>query len=55
VPFLDGPIPERLNMTAYLADRQVAAGRGERVAYQTDDGPVTYAELAALDVIRNNF
>lgn len=46
--FLEGPIPEQLNMTAYLADRQVALGRGEQVAYQTDDGPVTYAELAAL-------
>ncbi|HEV8715253.1 MAG TPA: AMP-binding protein, partial [Candidatus Binatia bacterium] len=44
----EGPIPERLNMTTYLADRQVAEGRGGRVAYQTDDGPVTYAELAAL-------
>jgi len=48
VPFLDDPIPEQLNMTTYLADRQVALGHGERVAYQTDDGPVTYAELAAL-------
>src|SRR5882672_2979892 len=44
----DGPIPEQLNMTAYLADRQVVGGHGERVAYQTDDGPVTYAKLAAL-------
>ena len=44
----EGPIPEHLNMTAHLADRQVAEGRGGRVAYQTDDGPVTYAELAAL-------
>jgi benzoate-CoA ligase len=48
VAFPDGPIPEHLNITAYLADRQVALGHGERVAYQTDDGPLTYAELAAL-------
>lgn len=46
--FLDGPIPEQLNITAYLADRQVEIGRGEQVAYRTDDGPLTYAELAAL-------
>ena len=46
--FPDGPIPEQLNITTYLADRQVALGYGERVAYQTDDGLVTYAELAAL-------
>ena len=46
--FLEGPIPEQLNITAYLADRQVALGRGEQVAYRTDDGPLTYAELAAL-------
>jgi len=44
----DEPIPEHLNMATYLADRQVAEGRGERVAYQTDDGPVTYTELAGL-------
>src|SRR6266545_1823758 len=35
-------------MTTYLADRQVVGGHGERVAYQTDDGPVTYAKLAVL-------
>ncbi|MCS6925407.1 MAG: benzoate-CoA ligase family protein [Candidatus Binatia bacterium] len=46
--FLEGPIPEHLNMTTYLADRQVALGRGGHRAYQTDTGPVTYAELAAL-------
>ncbi len=46
--FLDGLIPEQLNMTIYLADRQVVVGHGERVAYQTDDGPVTYAKLAVL-------
>ena len=39
--FPDGPIPEQLNITTYLADRQVALGYGERVAYQTDDGLVT--------------
>src|SRR6266852_978841 len=44
----DDPIPEKRNMTTYLAERQAALGHGERVAYQTDDGPVTYAELAAL-------
>lgn len=44
----EGPIPEQLNMTTYLADRQVAQGHGEQVAYVTDDGPITYAELAAL-------
>lgn len=48
MPFLDGPIPEQLNITAYLADRQVALGRGEQIAYQTDDGPITYAALSAL-------
>jgi benzoate-CoA ligase family protein len=48
VPFLAGPIPEQLNITTYLADRQVELGRGERVAYHTDDGPLTYADLAAL-------
>ena len=46
--FPEGPIPEQLNMSAVLADRQVALGRGEQVAYQTDDGPLTYAALAAL-------
>jgi len=48
VAFLDGPIPEQLNITTYLADRQVELGRGEEVAYLTDDGPLTYADLAAL-------
>jgi len=48
VPFFDGPIPEQLNITAYLADRQVELGRGEQVAYRTDDGPLTYADLTAL-------
>ena len=48
MPFLDGPIPEQLNITAYLADRQVELGRGEQVAYLTDDGPLTYADLAVL-------
>jgi benzoate-CoA ligase len=48
VPFLAGPIPEQLNITAYLVDRQVELGHGERVAYHTDDGPLTYADLAAL-------
>ncbi|MBI3245946.1 MAG: benzoate-CoA ligase family protein [Deltaproteobacteria bacterium] len=46
--FLDEAIPEQLNITAYLADRQVALGRGEKVAYQTDDGPISYAALATL-------
>lgn len=46
--FLNEAIPEQLNITAYLADRQVALGRGEKVAYQTDDGPITYAALATL-------
>src|SRR5215813_6495983 len=35
-------------MTAHLADHYVTIGQGERVAYQTDDGPVTYTELAGL-------
>ena len=48
MPFLAGPIPEQLNITTYLADRQVELGHGERVAYHTDDGPLTYADLAAL-------
>jgi len=48
VSFLDEPIPEKLNITAYLADRQVALGRGEQIAYQTDDGPITYAALSDL-------
>lgn len=46
--FPEGPIPEHLNMATYLADRQVALGRGAHRAYETDTGPVTYAELAAL-------
>ncbi len=46
--FLDGDIPEQLNITAYLVDRQVALGRGECIAYVTDDGPITYAALAGL-------
>ena len=46
--FFDGSIPEQLNITAYLADRQVALGHGARVAYMTDDGPTTYAALADL-------
>ncbi len=45
---LDSEIPEQLNITAYLADRQVALGRGEQVAYQTDDGPISYTALAVL-------
>lgn len=48
MPFLDGPIPEQLNITAYLADRQVELGRGAQAAYLTDDGPLSYADLAAL-------
>ncbi len=48
MPFLDGAIPEQLNITAYLADRQVEIGRGEQVAYLTDDGQLTYAALVAL-------
>jgi benzoate-CoA ligase family protein len=48
VSFPEGPIPERLNITTYLADRQVALGRGHCIAYQTDNGPLTYAELVAL-------
>ena len=46
--FPDGPNPDQLNITAYLADRQVALGQGQRVAYRTDDGPLTYDELATL-------
>ncbi len=46
--FLEGPIPEQLNITAYLADRQMELGNGEWVAYLTDDGPLTYADLATL-------
>jgi benzoate-CoA ligase len=46
--FLNGPIPDQLNMADYLADRQVALGRGAQAAYRTDDGPITYAELAQL-------
>lgn len=46
--FPEGPIPEQLNITTYLADRQVALGRGNHVAYQTDDGRLTYTELSLL-------
>jgi hypothetical protein len=41
VSFLDESIPEQLNITAYLADRQVALGHGSYVAYITDYGPTT--------------
>jgi benzoate-CoA ligase len=44
----NGSIPDQLNITSYLADWQVGHGRGECVVYQTDDGPITYAALAAL-------
>ena len=40
--------PEQLNITAYLADRQIALGHGARVAYMTDNGRTTYATLADL-------
>jgi 4-hydroxybenzoate-CoA ligase len=48
VASLPESIPDQLNITSYLADWQVERGRGECIAYQTDDGPVTYAALAAL-------
>ena len=46
--FPEGPIPEQLNITAHLADYQVTLGRGGHVAYQTDDGLLTYVELSQL-------
>ena len=46
--FPDGPIPDQLNITAYLADCHVALGHGQRVAYRTDEGLLTYDELAIL-------
>src|SRR5262245_24877165 len=46
--FPDGPIPDQLNITTYLADRHVTLGNGQRIAYRTDDGPLTYDELSTL-------
>jgi benzoate-CoA ligase len=39
--------PERVNASTIL-DRNLEAGRAEKVALITEDGPVTYGELAAL-------
>jgi acyl-CoA synthetase (AMP-forming)/AMP-acid ligase II len=38
-------LPERFNAAAWFVGRQVAEGRGERVALVADDGTLTYAEL----------
>ncbi|MBS1869701.1 MAG: benzoate-CoA ligase family protein [Actinobacteria bacterium] len=40
-------LPAELNLAAHFVDRHVAEGRGERTALIADDGPCTYAELAA--------
>lgn len=40
-------IPEAFNLTSWFLDRNVAEGRGERVALYCDE-PVTYAELSRL-------
>jgi benzoate-CoA ligase len=39
--------PRPYNAAVDLVDRHVAQGRGSRVAYRTDAGDLTYAELAA--------
>jgi benzoate-CoA ligase len=39
--------PRPYNTAVDLVDRHVAEGRGERIAYVDDYGPVTYAELGA--------
>jgi benzoate-CoA ligase family protein len=41
-------IPREFNLTTHFVDRHVEEGRGDRTALVTDDGPVTYADLAAL-------
>jgi benzoate-CoA ligase family protein len=41
-------VPDAFNIAAYLVERHVLEGRGDRVALITPDGPTTYAELDAL-------
>ncbi|HEX2310324.1 MAG TPA: benzoate-CoA ligase family protein [Vicinamibacterales bacterium] len=41
-------IPESFNLAAYLVERHVREGRGDRVALLTATGQTTYAELDAL-------
>ena len=38
---------EAFNAAAYLTERRLAAGDGDRVAFRTGRGPISYAELTA--------
>jgi benzoate-CoA ligase family protein len=40
--------PERLNLANHLLDARLAEGAGGRVAIRTDEGDLTYADLARL-------
>lgn len=40
-------IPLEFNLAAHFVDRHVAEGRGDRTALIADEGPCSYAELAA--------
>ncbi|MGH9211210.1 MAG: benzoate-CoA ligase family protein [Acidimicrobiales bacterium] len=44
----DEDVPVELNLASWFVDRNVVEGRGDRTALVTNDGPTTYAELAAL-------
>ncbi len=41
-------LPRELNLASYFVDRNVEEGRGGRTALIDSNGPVSYAELAAL-------
>ena len=40
-------VPEKFNVAAYLLDRHLDEGRGDKVAIYFEDGTLTYRELAA--------
>jgi len=40
-------VPEKFNVAAYLLDRHLDEGRGDKVAVYFEDGTLTYRELAA--------
>ncbi|MFN2459745.1 MAG: benzoate-CoA ligase family protein [Candidatus Velthaea sp.] len=44
----DAALPPRFNAAEWFVGRHVAEGRGARVALETDDGTLTYAQLDVL-------